>query len=403
MDVKFSGRRLLIFAWEYYGYHSKQGAALSRRITQVAEAFKSNGWEVVVIHRDHLDEGKGQPFYIQNEQNGIKRIEVKLSKNIAPGKNPVFRMAETMFYLTFRGDRTYRWAQDVITHYDELKIEKPSLIISFYTPRGPLYLGNYFSKKLGIPWIADLQDELTEGISPSMYGNCRFWARKTLASAAAVVQVSGEWAEAEQKFLGRKVAVIRHAVPDVPTADVIAKPRIDTPFTVFYGGSIDFNNQSLTVLRELLSRSSSFLKPVKITFAGNEATYDRFKKSLGEAAPVEYLGWLDDKKYREAITRCDCCLVLPWSTLPRQVIPSKFYELCAFNKPVWIVGNDTGAFDHLMTEWGHPRVTTGDVEMQLKALNKAISGDTGLMFNLANCEGAILRTGDIYGRYMALL
>jgi hypothetical protein len=397
---------LLIIAWEYEGYHSDQGVALSRRITQVAESFNTHGWEVAVIHCDHRKESGEAPFKITTEKNGIKRIAVKFtSKLLDTSRSAILRKLETLYYVAFKGDRTSKWAKDVIDNEGHFGLNrKPDYIISFYEPRVSILLGNYFSQKWGAPWIQDIQDPILEGISPSSRKLSARWVGKMLKPAKAIVHISPEWAEIDGKVIGRKIETIRHAIPqnDVapdPTVDLLKDHR--GSFNVFYGGSLSADIQSLSLLKQVMEAGRKEGVDVKVFLGGNKIVEKLFRDELGDEGLV-YLGWLSRDMMNKYILSCDCTVVIPWSKA-RIGIPSKFYELCIYPKPIWIIGNDLGAFDTLLGEWKHPPILIGDFEYQKDALMRASRGDYSGMFVLGRCKGKPLRANDLYGEYVKLM
>ena len=397
-------KHLLIFSWEYYGYHSVQGTALSKRPRHVAESFNANGWEVTVVHKDQANESQDKLYNKAKETNGVTRIAVKQSREIDyVNKNPIIRQLETIYYIAFRGDRTYEWAGDVINSFSDFGIAKPDLIISFFTPRVTLYLGNYFSKKLGCPWIADLQDPIYEGIAKKSWPACRRWMKRILGTAKAVVHISPEWAATDAKRMGRDIYTIRHAVPESTAPKIEAAPLIEidkNSFNVFYGGSIDHNIQSLEMLRTVI-KSVEATANIHVWLAGNEHAYKYFKQELGDKV-VKYLGWLSAGVMQQYIAQCDCTLVIPWSK-ERVGIPSKFYELCSYGKPIWIIGDDLGAFKSLLVEWQHPAIGIDNLYYQKQALKAAIGHDHQYLFDLKNCKAKYLKPADLYQEYMKLV
>jgi len=406
MPVK---KRLLIFAWEYDGYHSERGAALARRIRQVAESFNLNNWEVVVIHKDNRNECAESPFLITTEKNGIKRISVRSGKDIDSFHGNLFiRKLETLFYIAFRGDRSYFWGREVIGQFADFGLrEKPDYILSFYTPRAPLLLGHYFSKKLGVPWIADIQDPIYQGISNQSKSFAKLWMKNILKTAKSIVHISPEWAEADGREIGRKMTTIRHAVPEdspkIPSDfDAQFNIRFGDSFNVFYGGSLSPFIQSLTLLNRVVQYALSINIKVRLLIAGNQGAYDLFKQEFGEQVAV-HLGWLTPQQMNDYVHCCNCTLAVPWSK-ERIGVPSKFYELCSYKKPIWIIGNDIGGFASILNEWKHPAIPIDDLEYQKKALiSAAAKNDYSLMFDINNSTGKVVRANDIYDEYRAVL
>lgn len=395
----------MIFSWEYYGFHSSGGAALSRRVRQVAESFAKHNYHVTVIYQDHTCECKNSEYVVTAEKSGIVRIPVIAPKKVDNfNKISIIRRLQTLYYVLFHGDRSYFWAKNVIKHFSEFDILRPDLIISFFTPCGPLFLGDHFSNKLKVPWIADLKDTFDEGLSNSLIFWGRSWRKQILSSAKARIHVSPEWAERDGKILKLEFNVIRHAVPEIDIPDMPHVNNISNrSFKIFYGGSLHKNDQSLTVLKNVLNSIGSPGWPVELHIAGPQYVYDIFLKELSPLISVVHLGWLDQAKYSTAILNCDCSLVIPWSNSSRQVIPSKFYELCAFHKPIWIVGPDTGSFTYLLKEWEHPAIPFDDISCQTEALTLAMTNDFSHMFNIDNCKKDHMRESDFFNKFSSFI
>jgi len=379
------------------------GAALSRRIRQVAEDFEKNSWQAIVIHRDQRGECGTEPFVVKTEPSGVQRIVVRSVKNVSDySKFALLRKLQTFYYVSFHGDRSYEWANNVIKYFNKFGIAKPDLIISFFTPRAPLLLGHHFAAKLQTPWIADLQDNFDHGISRVLMPENKRWTKKMLTTAHAVVHVSSEWAATDGKLLELDIKTIRHAVPDVAAkSNTVRDPN--RPFAIFYGGSLSEQDQSLYVLKKVINGIDSLPRPVELLVAGTTQIYESFRQAFGDIITIKTLGWLNKQEYNAQLATCDCSLVIPWSTPPRQVVPSKFYELCGYGKPIWIVGNDTGGFTYLLQEWKHMPITTANIGFQQKALLAAINGDFSLMFNMENCTENYIKEDDLFKKYTELI
>ncbi|NCX96667.1 MAG: hypothetical protein EBX41_09755 [Chitinophagia bacterium] len=318
--------------------------------------------------------------------------------------NP-FMYSLVFLHVLFKGDRSNKWAKDVQREFANLKIPTPQLIIGFYTPRVPLTLAEYYAKQFNIPWFADLQDDLIDGIARNMHGFSLSWAKRVLKSAKTVIQVSPEWAKAEAEGLGRNVVCIRHVVPAPDNALKSVRenpPPLNNTFTIFYGGSINFNYQRLDILNQV-SKQLPPDKKVVLSFAGTEAMYKKMEQHLEGNITLQNAGWLDAESYHRQVLSAHCCLVLPWALPPRQVIPSKFYEFCQYDKPIWIVGNDTGSFSSLFNEWQHPKIPTGDASYQLQTLLNALNGDYSGMFLPSRCQNAPLTEARLYEAYTKYL
>ena len=398
-------KTLLLFTLEYKGYHSVRGTALSKRSYQIATSFSENNWKVIVIHKDQVGECGNKPFLINQLDNGITRIAVSTPADLHDyNGNQIIRRLKTLFYTVFFGDRSYLWAKEVIKHFNEFGIEtKPDNIIGIFTPRAPLFLGNYFSKKLNVPWVADLQDDILIGISKKNEPFAKKWAAKILKTAKNVIHASPEWALSDGEIIGRQIKTIRHGIP-IAKFDYskIKEPELimlnKGTFNVFYGGSLTQSTQSLDTLKSIIDFGETINRPIRIFVAGNINALNSIRNTI-PAENLVYLGWLSSEDMLNYICNCDCTLVIPWSK-SRIGIPSKFYEYCGYPKPIWVIGNDLGAFKTLLNEWQHPQIPMGEVEYQRKTYLCALNGDMRYMFNLGNCKGKYLLEKDLYNEFI---
>lgn len=401
------GKQLLIFSWEYFGHHSPQGTALSKRPRQVAESFVKKGWDVVVIHRDSTNECGTQAFNIDKETGGITRIPVKMTAPYVDNTgNALLRRLKTLYYVAYKGDRSYRWADDVKRNFDKLGVViKPDLVMGFFTPRGPLELARYYSKMYGVPWIADIQDPVLSGIQPAMVPMAKKWMHNTMKTAVARVHVSPEWGNEDAAYSGLPFTIIRHAIPNRAVAALRTGKKLfegyEDCYNIFYGGSLSFVLQSPELLKKAIDKAAEAGIKIMVHVAGDENARNSFVKGIG-AANLNYLGWQSSEMVSSYIEACDCTMVIPLSQ-QKIGIPSKFYELCAYDKPIWVVGYDTGAFISLFREWQHPPIPVGDLEYQAAAIIAASRGDASKLFNLSACKGKYLYADDLYGAYMALV
>lgn len=401
------GKQLLIFSWEYFGYHSPQGTALSKRPRQVAESFVKNGWDVVVVHRDSTVECGAAPFGVHKEVSGVTRIPVKMTAPyVDTGGNGLVRRLKTLYYVAYKGDRSYRWADDVRRCFENFGVSiQPDLIIGFYTPRGPLVLASQYAARYNVQWIADIQDPILTGVPPAMVPLARRWANKNLASAAARVHVSPEWGAEDAGYSGLPFTVIRHAIPNPGSVNKaegnLLPEQYRDSFNIFYGGSLSYVLQSPELLKKVIDKAAEAGRKVMVHVAGDENARRSFVKGIGEAN-LNYVGWISSEQLSRYVNSCDCTMVIPLSR-EKIGIPSKFYELCVYDKPIWVVGYDTGAFVSLLAEWQHPPIPVGDLDYQVDALLQAARGDSSKMFNLSACKGKYLYADDLFGSYMKLL
>lgn len=374
-------KSLLIFSWEYPGVNSARGAALSRRIGQVAEGFATQGWKVNIIHKNHINEN------IQNIQEGIKVNDyITRYPVVGPAISPesslsrfsFLRRLATFYYIIFKGDRSFKWAQNALKFIKKDYIAKPDLIIGFYSPKGPLLAASLASKHFGIPWFADLQDPIYDG-GKKILGDLNYiWSQKILKTSSSIFHVSPEWAEETSKIVNKEVFTIRHSIPNsLPPQN---QPKTELTYSILYGGSMHREKQSpVLLLKALKSINQSADPKIRLQLAASESVFTTFKLIAQEISYdidlIEWLGWLSQSQLQNAFKNSDCLILIPWKSKDRIVVPSKLYEYMAYPKPILIAGPDSGAVASLLNEWQHPNVvcdTQGKIE---SAITKLYEGD----------------------------
>ena len=393
-------RSVLIVAWEYPGVHSQQGAALSRRIGQLARGFASRNWRVSVVHRLHqssdpaadsgVTERVGPDAVIERRAVAARRGDQKNRWR----RGPLRRLA-TLWIAFRRGDSSGSWGDEVVRLARAGALQRADLILACFTPRGPLRAAKRLHELWGVPWIADLQDPWWEGSSRALRPIVAVWMRRVLRSAAMVVQVSPEWAAGDARTLGRAVETKRHAVPAIPPLEhgTVREGNGDE-FVVLYAGSLDEQSQDLGPFMDALASLEQRGEcAIRLCIAGTEAVWKKFAAAAevrGLSRKLQWLGWLSGADFRLAAERADCLLLIPWVLSERRGVPSKLYEYLAFGTPTLIAGRDSGGISRALGEWHHPPVVADTAANVLDALRRACSGDFSGMLERQRCVNSPL-------------
>lgn len=328
---------VLLICYEYEGFNSKQTSALVKRPRYVAEYLASTGLQVTVLFSSSQDISERREI-----GEGSLQLEGVKFNFVPVLKNRILQKFRTVYYAYLKGDFSSAWAKKAKDRLVDKKITFDS-IISFYTPRGPLYLGYLLSKTRSVPLIFDFQDPIYEGYQ-SQNGRkpLNFFYRRISKNNPLVTCVSKEWAS-ELKAFFKTVQHLPHAIENRVN---LPDTTIPEKLVIFYYGSIDFNFQNIGALLVFLSWANTHVPTLKIEFkfAGNEDTFLELENRLSILIPVNYLGWLDKKALSEEISSADILCLLSWEVSERKGIPSKFYEYCRFDKPILILGEDAGGF-----------------------------------------------------------
>lgn len=377
-------KKVLFLAYHNSQNKNIQSTALVRRIEQYEVYFLERGYKIdyITIKNDSLD--------VSSWRN--RTLEIPLEKY---RDNKYLNKINTFFIMLRWGDHIgysfYKNRKEILAFlandYD--------LVISFFTPRGTIWLGSYLKKRLKIKWWVDLQDSLVEGLNNQNMTIGLAWLKKHLALADEIIHVSPEWSDEDSKRINKEIRAFRHCIPDTIDSNNSFKfPNSQgSKKKILYAGNIHF----YAMEPELLSKSlHQFRKQLNFYFAGETITSDKLKKM---SLPTVDLGYLKNVELHKAYQESDVIVIFAWSKIGRYVIPSKFYEACAFRKPILIVGKDSGAFQKLFKEWGHPNVINDTEEKVLNTIRNYLIGKNDGLFYLENCTFPV---SDLKGFYKFL-
>jgi glycosyltransferase involved in cell wall biosynthesis len=349
---------------------------------------------------------EGEPTGIDQDDGVVLHPVVEQGGAPAVERHTVSRRLTTAWYAAMHGDRSHRWARIARSRLPVLNDSPPTLVIGCFTPRGPISVARAAAHRWGVPWIADLQDPSLEGCSRLIRPLVARWMRRTLRTAAAVVQVSPEWARADAALLGRPVAAIRHAVPGRATHQTRRSHR-GGDFTLLYAGSLIGEHQSPAALLEALDRFNA--RPgrrIVLEIAGGDSTWKAFERLARQQSPdgwLRRLGWLSPAELSAAFERADCLVLIPSNEPGRPVVPSKLFEYMAYDRPILIAGPDAGGLDSLYAEWGHPDATRAAADAIADALEHAVNGDESALLRRSACAHTPLDEDALIDRYMTLI
>ncbi|MFN3998535.1 hypothetical protein [Algoriphagus sp.] len=368
-------KKVLFLCYHHPKNYNSQSAALVRRVGQYQQFFENQKWEIDYITienkaSDKIDFSSGRVLQIELE-NYVKNKFL----------NKLFTFYVLIFFGDVIGYSFYKSQKEI----DNFLRNDYDLVISFFTPRGTIWLGKKVKEKFKLSWWVDVQDSLDEGLSNKNLAIGIKWLKKQLKPADHIIHVSPEWKILDEDRIGKEILVQRHCIPECPrrvnTLDSFFQQDGNNKIKLFYAGNIHFH----AMQPELLKVSMEDPK-FKYYYAGSIGVFEKLNY-LG--LRFVQLGHLDEATLASAFQNSDIILVFAWDTADRQVIPSKFYEACAFNKPIMIVGKDSGSFQSLFKEWGHPNVIQETAEQVALTLDNYSKGDLSNLFLTANCTKAI--------------
>lgn len=365
-------KKVLFIAYHNSQNKNIQSTALVRRIEQYEHFFLEKGYKIDYITT------KNEDLNISKWENNT--LEIPLVKYL---KNELLNKFYTFFIMLVWGDQIgysfFKNRKKILAFIDD----DYDLIISFFTPRGTIWLGEYLKRRLNITWWVDLQDSLVDGLRSHNVPVGIYWLKRKLALADQIIHVSPEWSREDGKRIHKSIKTLRHCIPngiDLPLTSLTNKfpEKI-----LFYAGNIHFN----AMQPELLAKSlQKFQKEISFHFAGEGRNLDLL---IQKDIPTVDLGYLDKYQLERSYLEADIIVLFAWSKKGRLVIPSKFYEACAFKKPILVVGEDSGAFRALFKEWGHPDVVNDTEEKVMATIESFLKGENEGLFCIENCTAPV--------------
>jgi len=381
-------KKVLFIAYSNPQNKNIQSTALVRRIEQYEYFFLEKGYKIDYIIT------KNEALNISKWEN--RTLEIPLVKYLDIG---IINKFYTFFIMLIWGDQIgysfFRHRKKILAFIDD----DYDLIISFFTPRGTIWLGEYLKKRKNILWWVDLQDSLVEGLTRHNIPVGIHWLKRKLYLADQIIHVSPEWSEEDSKRINKIIKTLRHCIPNKieKTKPTFSSKNEGLEKRLFYAGNIHFNAMQPELLSKSLER---FKDQIGFYFAGEDQTSNRLREM---EIPTFDLGYLDKQQLQKSYQEADIIVLFAWSKKGRLVIPSKFYEACAFQKPIMIVGNDSGAFHALFKEWGHPDVVNDTEEKVLATFQAFFNGKKDGLFCIENCTAPVSDEKRFHGFLSKLL
>ncbi len=394
-------KHILFIAWEYPEKSSTTGQALSRRIGQLLNGFLHEGHKITFIHPDHANElTDTKSFKHIAENTNLSRIIVKFKRQTP--NHPLLRKISTLLDVLMVGDYSGRWAQSAYKLINEksITIEQPDVILAFFTPRGPLQLGQLLKKKYKSKLIFDIQDPFHEGIGKTGLINWAnsIWSSNAFKQADHIVAINKTWANEMKHLCNTPIEIIDHAIPEYN----FTKSNESHEDYVYYSGSLDPTSQDIKPFLIAFDRFSKKNPSFTLMLSVNEKVATHFNTTINQLQlshiKTVTTGWLPLNELHKNIANCKILLVIPWHDMNRQGIPSKFYEFMYFDKPILVAGKDSGGFSELFKTYECEYFVHETIERIFEALE-----NPERLFLSSKCKNKPISEKQLVVKYTKLL
>lgn len=382
-------RTVLIFAHECAPYHRPQSTAGAQRPAQFARHLPDFGWRAIVVccdwrvrERGTLRQWEALPGAVADQ---IRASDARRSVVIATpswpsdgvldrcwrrvlpidGRDTAIRAAlrrplTAAKFMT--GDYSQPWqafarrAAEVIA-----ALRSVDVCVGGHGPDAGVFLARWFSSRYGVPWVADFRDPILQPLTPFARRLYAPQARRLLASAAAVVNVTPVWAEMDRLELGRPSASIPNGF-DPDEFRPAATPSRNAKLTIAYAGTINAA-QRIDIFCEGLARArviagEPFSQQVVFVYRGTGGGHvRRVAASRGVADLIEVRDHVSREAALIELSHADLLLLLSIADparedryMARGFYPAKTFDYFGVRRPILCVPGDTGLLDALIAE-----------------------------------------------------
>jgi len=337
----------------------------SPRIPGLAKYLPEFGWQPIILTvplGEDPDSRLGPPNDFKAKNRVVETYDyvsprlvsddrLKVKKSRVSNFKRWFRRSVPLLYKWYWEVKSYpdtekKWKSFAIKAGDQLlRNEDVDALISSSSPVTCHIIAKELKERHKIPWVADFRDLWTQNHNYS-YSSLRklFEQRlelKTLATADALITVSGFWSKKLSMLHGRKVLTINNGFDP----DQISNEKVDltSAFTITYTGQI-YRKQDpsklLLGLKNLISQEVIDPKEVEVRFYGplNERL-EKEVKQYGMSDIVVQYGVISRKTSFERQGESQLLLLLNWEDPEEKgVHTGKIFEYLAAQRPILATG-----------------------------------------------------------------
>lgn len=262
----------------------------------------------------------------------------------------------------------------------ELKKRKIEAIITTGPPHSMHLIGMELKKRTALPWIADFRDPWTfidffEDLNLSKPANKKHFRleREVLKNADKLVTVSPSCAEEfERRNPEVKFEVIYNGF-DPKEFDPLPVEKLDKDFTLVHIGSLNKDRNAeifWEAVAELCKEDSDFKKSIKIRLIGSitpEVSLKIDELLLTEQISIEK--YLPHTSIIELIQKAQLLLLLINNTSTvNGILPGKFYEYLAADRPILCIGSSSADIAKLMKETNAGKIVDFERKDEMKRI-----------------------------------
>ena len=379
-------KTVVIFAHECAPYHRPQSTIGAQRPAQFAKWLPEFGWRVVVIccdrdRRRTLDArgisevGNETTKRLLSERakssiilptpslladGPVDRVWHSLASSPISGKQPALSLRKGLTALKLRtGDYSQSWQPcarlAATTLAGTMAVD---VCVGEHGPDAGLFLGAWFSRRYGVPWIADFRDPVLQGRAPLMRTVYEPIVKRLVRSAYATVNVTPQWASQDAVLFGKEAVCVTNGYD--PEEMLAAKPRSSNgQVTISYLGQVLTPDQSLepflSGMALVAASAPDDYQALRFVYAGVHADYvTETCRRYGVLESATIRGQIDRTDALALMMAADVLLIAgtgkattnEW--IREGFYPGKIFEYLGAGRPILCVPEDGWALKELL-------------------------------------------------------
>ncbi len=256
-----------------------------------------------------------------------------------------------------------------------LKTNTVDVIITTGPPHSLHLIGMQLQQKLGVKWIADFRDPMSNLfynddllLTDSSKSKLKKLEKEILLTADKVITVSHHIQQEFQK-IRENVEVITNGFDDEVSES--ESTTLDTKFTLSHIGLLPYQSNPIAlwkVLEELISENKSFASDLQINLVGNVS--DKVIQSIAEFGLKKHISLIDYVSHKKAIELQKqsqvLLLLIPKVDGAEGIITGKAFEYLTSNRPIFAIAPTNGDLATIIKNTNSGTVIDFENVVQLK-------------------------------------
>ncbi len=370
-------KKILLIAFHYPPFKGSSGL---HRTLSFSKYLPEYGWHPIVLSAKSI-------AYENISSEFIDEIEGKVEVHRAFGMDTGRDFSLCGKYPSFLSlpDKWVSWwFGAVLTGIRIIKKQNPDLIWSTYPIATAHLIALTLNKLLGVPWIADFRDSMTEEkypIDPLVRKTYRWIEKKTINHCRKAIFTAPGAIEMYRKRFphvpDNRWGLIENGVDDM-LLDKASQQAVKRP-----GKQIVFLHSGLLYREErnpiqffkavagIKKEGFSLLKNACFIFraSGNEIFYEKLIKDYEIDDFIKFLPPVSYQKALEEMLNADCLLIFQGRSCNHQ-IPAKIYEYILTGRPIIAFTEYFGDTARLLQNHGYSLIAPLDSVEKIQSLIK---------------------------------